>query len=127
MQQPEGHHFGESGDVLLLKKSLYGLKQAGRVWNETLDKALVSMGFQQIKSDASMYVYAKDSVRIFVPVFIDDITIFAPNKTESDKIVAKLKQQFEHQDRGLICFLLRMTSSGTSSSTPLHSFNGNTS
>ena len=58
------------------------------------------MGVQQIKSDASMYVYAKDSVRIFVPVFIDDITISAPNKTESDKIVAELKQHFELRDLG---------------------------
>ena len=38
MCQPEGYHFGAPGDVLLLKKSLYGLKQAGRVWNQTLHK-----------------------------------------------------------------------------------------
>ena len=73
MRQPEGYHFGKQGDVLKLKKSLYGLKQAGRVWNETLDKALVSMSFKQLKSDPSTYVYGRDGARVTVPVFIDDI------------------------------------------------------
>lgn len=36
MQQPEGYHFGNPGDVLRLNKSLYGLKQAGRVWSQKL-------------------------------------------------------------------------------------------
>ena len=36
MEQPDGFHFGNPGDVLCLRKSLYGLKQAGRVWNRTL-------------------------------------------------------------------------------------------
>ena len=37
---PEGH-------VALLKKSLYGLKQAGAVWWATLSGALVDLGFKQ--------------------------------------------------------------------------------
>lgn len=43
MTQPEGYHFGEPVDVLLLKMSLYSLKRAGHGWNRTLDKTLVSM------------------------------------------------------------------------------------
>lgn len=45
MEQPEGFHFGKPGDVLRLNKSLYGLKQAGRVWSKTLHDSLVKLGF----------------------------------------------------------------------------------
>jgi hypothetical protein len=45
MKQPEGFVQKNSDWVLRLQKSLYGLKQAGRVWIETLHKALKSMGF----------------------------------------------------------------------------------
>ena len=46
MQQPEGYHFGKPGYVLRLRKSLYGLKQAGRVWSNTLAERLIAMGLQ---------------------------------------------------------------------------------
>ena len=78
MQQPEGYHFGAPGDVLRLKKSLYGLKQAGRVWNQTLHDELLKMGFARLESDASLYIYRKDSTRIIIPIYVDDITIASP-------------------------------------------------
>jgi Reverse transcriptase (RNA-dependent DNA polymerase) len=48
MQQPEGFEVGRPEHVCKLRKSLYGLKQAGRVWNKTLQSVLLSMGFQQV-------------------------------------------------------------------------------
>ena len=41
-----------SGDLaLLLKNSLYGLKQAGRLWSKLLDSKLRQSGFQQCMTD----------------------------------------------------------------------------
>ena len=87
MEQLEGFHFGNPEDVLRLKKSLYGLKQAGRVWNKTLHSTLLKLGFSWLQSDASLYVFRRDSVRLIMPVFIDDITIASSNVAESDRIV----------------------------------------
>jgi hypothetical protein len=42
MQQPEGFEVGGPDHVCKLRKSLYGLKQAGRVWNQTLNSVLSS-------------------------------------------------------------------------------------
>ena len=82
MQQPEGFEVGSPGDVCKLDKSIYGLKQAGRVWNKTLHSVLVSMGFERIQSDYGVYIYLKDKTRIIMPVFVDDITLVGKDKEE---------------------------------------------
>ena len=86
MEQPDGFHFGNKGDVLRLLKALYGLKQAPRVWNRTLHAMLKKLGFIRLKSDASLYLYRRDAVRIIMPVFIDDITIASTDAAESDRL-----------------------------------------
>lgn len=48
MEQPEGFVVpGKEDHVLLLKKSQYGLKQAGRRWYETLAEYLKDIGLTQ--------------------------------------------------------------------------------
>lgn len=64
MTQPEGFPQGEYGQVLKLRKSLYGLKQAGQQWNKKLSAKLQSMGFSCLQSDRSCYLYSKGTVRI---------------------------------------------------------------
>lgn len=97
MQQPEGYHFGNPGDMLRLKKSLYGLKQAGCVWNKTLHDTLCSMGFNRLKSDSSLYVYSRGSTRIIIPIYIDDMTISSTSDAESDKVVAEPPSSQTHR------------------------------
>ncbi|GMF32576.1 unnamed protein product [Phytophthora lilii] len=46
---------GEGDVVCLLLQSLYGLKQPSRVWNETIDKLLKSMGFKAADADPCVY------------------------------------------------------------------------
>ena len=69
MQQPEGFEVGGPDYVCKLRKSLYGLKQAGRVWNKKLYSVLLSMGFQQVQSDHGLYIFSKDDICIFLTVF----------------------------------------------------------
>jgi hypothetical protein len=64
MQQPEGFEVGGPDHVCKLRKSLYGLKQAGRVWNQTLNSVLSSMGFKRVQSDHGLYIYLRDDLRI---------------------------------------------------------------
>ena len=58
MAQPEGFiKSGQENKVCRLLKSIYGLKQAGRVWYETISKTLQKkLGFQQLHSDAGVHV-----------------------------------------------------------------------
>ena len=42
---PEGVELDDNFDCLELVKAIYGLKQASRVWNETFDSFVCSIGF----------------------------------------------------------------------------------
>ena len=56
MKQPEGCAVkGKEKLVCKLKKSLYGLKQSPRCWNEALHKHLKKVGFEQTNSDPCVY------------------------------------------------------------------------
>ena len=106
MQQPDGFHFGKPGDVLRLVKSLYGLKQAGRVWFLELSRVLKEEGFTRLKSNASLFLWRKDDIRISMPVFTDDITIASPFTASADQVVAKLSEHFKLRDLGPTSWLL---------------------
>jgi len=55
MQQPEGFEDG-TGQICLLVKTLYGLKQSGRRWNIELNTKLKKHGFKCICLNPCMYV-----------------------------------------------------------------------
>src|SRR5690606_6678652 len=53
MQQPDGFEQGGAGQVCLLKRAIYGLKQAGREWNETLNEFIVQeLGFHRCVNES---------------------------------------------------------------------------
>ena len=58
MEQPEGFVVkGQEKKVCKLVKSIYGLKQAGRVWYELMaDTLRRKLGFERIHSDAGVYI-----------------------------------------------------------------------
>lgn len=95
MQQPEGFARGNTGDVLHLVKGLYGLKQAGRLWNQKLHSVLLQMGFQRLKSDASVYVYFKNGVQVIISIFIDDITLAGRSLASIKAVIAELATHFK--------------------------------
>ena len=57
MSQPEGFIDPDHPEyVCKLKKSLYGLKQSARCWNQTLDSFLVTNGYRRGGADNCIYV-----------------------------------------------------------------------
>jgi Reverse transcriptase (RNA-dependent DNA polymerase)/GAG-pre-integrase domain len=72
---------------LLLKKNLYGQKQAGRVWNQYLHDRLLARGFKQSAVDMCLY-YRKD---VALLIYTDDGILIGPNPKDLDAIIALLK------------------------------------
>jgi len=44
------------GEIYKLKKALYGTKQASRMWNKEITKALISYGMEQARTDPCVFV-----------------------------------------------------------------------
>ena len=72
----------DSDWVLELHTSLYGLKQSPRQWYKKLHSVMCELGFERVQCDNSIWMYKKDSTRIIVPVYVDDMTIVAKNKSD---------------------------------------------
>ena len=101
MEQPEGFAVGDPREmVCLLKKSIYGTKQGGNRWNQNMRSVLEAIGYTQSYSDASIYIYFKDNVRIILPVFVDDMTFASKCPAAIDKTIKELSQHFKLLDPG---------------------------
>ena len=57
MRVPPGINSGNNSLVCKLRRSLYGLKQAGREWGLLLTSFLVSWGFVRSTIDVCLYTY----------------------------------------------------------------------
>jgi hypothetical protein len=106
MEQPERFEVGGPEYVCRLRKSLYGLKQAGRVWNKKLHTTLQSMGFARIQSDHSVYVFVRGPLCLILPVFVDDITLACKDASLIDSTVNELATHFKLRDLGHTEYLL---------------------
>uniref|UniRef100_A0A251S8S4 Putative reverse transcriptase, RNA-dependent DNA polymerase n=1 Tax=Helianthus annuus TaxID=4232 RepID=A0A251S8S4_HELAN len=83
-----------------LQRSLYGLKQSGRMWYNRLSEYLEKEGY---KSDViSPCVFIKRSLSNFtiIAVYVDDINIIG-SPEEIEKAAQLLKKEFEMKDLGM--------------------------
>lgn len=102
-QQPEGYIVpGKEGLVWKLNKSLYGLKQSGKNWNDLLSKELLLENFNQSIIDPCMFVKVDENKRIIILVWVDDILIAANNLDTVTEVKTLLKQKFDMKDLGQI-------------------------
>lgn len=105
MEQPDGYEI-EPGKCCRLIKSIYGLKQAGRVWNETLDKVLKNYGLERSKMDQCIYFSNNEKRILILAIYVDDILIFSNDfKTEAD-LKKELQRHFKMKDMGAASSIL---------------------
>lgn len=94
------------GDTCLLKKSLYGLKQAGRQWNIRFDKKLKDMGLEQSLNEPCLYMRHQDDKYLFVLVFVDDVLIASDCEGRICRFKNELKKEFDLKDYGKVKYFL---------------------
>ena len=89
-----------------LKRSLYGLKQAGRTWNKTLDRALTGLGFCRLDAETCLYIYREGKQLCYLVVYVDDLLLAATSRPFMDKVKAKLAAKFKMRDLGKATYAL---------------------
>jgi len=104
MELPEGE---DKRGYCKLNKALYGLKQAGRMWNNTLNEALLKLHFKRFKSDPCVYIKKnnKNEITCILAIYVDDILI-AGNDEEIVKTKDSIKNKFKATDVGEVDFII---------------------
>ncbi|KAL0281726.1 UNVERIFIED_CONTAM: Retrovirus-related Pol polyprotein from transposon TNT 1-94 [Sesamum radiatum] len=107
MDQPEGFTtVGEEQKVCRLQRSIYGLKQAFRIWNTRFDEVI--RGYDFIKNDHDPCVYKKisGSSVAYLVLYVDDILLIGNDVKMLGDIKAWLSTQFSMMDMGEASYIL---------------------
>lgn len=100
MKQPPGFIEGDSSRVCLLRKSIYGLKQAARAWNEAIHNVLANEEFTQSKVDQCLYSKQIDGDWCYILIYVDDVIVACKSVKQSTEIENILSSKFEMQNLG---------------------------
>ena len=104
MRLPEGCG-ADSGKVVKLAKSLYGLKQASRSWNELLVKTLLKFGFEQCGTEQCVFRLLNNdgSICFLLAFHVDDIVV-AGQKDDIEVLKQALGSVFPIKSFGEVTF-----------------------
>ena len=102
VQPPPG--FEMPGKVWLLKRALYGLRQAPRAWHQTLKIELEGLGYRESMADPSLFL----GNNVALLIYVDDILIAAPTIAEIKTVKDQLLGKFEARDMGDASLFLNM-------------------
>ena len=93
MEQPQGFVVpGKEHMVCILKKGLYGLKQAGRMWNQKLSALLLTLGF--IQNEVDLCLFMKDGTLI-VAIYVDDLIVCGKTSADISEFISKFRKEFD--------------------------------
>lgn len=98
LKQPPGFEIGDK--VYKLKKSLYGLKQAAKVWNETLNSSLLNNGFMRSDIDKCLYTYSSGGATMMILIHVDDLLVISNNQEILCEKMEKIGKLFALKDLG---------------------------
>ena len=110
MEQPEGQVIPEKESLVCkLERSLYGLKQSPRCWNELLNTFLVvELKFRRFLGDTATYARGQGVKTVYIEVYVDDLLIMSQLMQEIQEVKDKLNKRFEMVDFGEVSTVLKI-------------------
>ncbi|GJU49616.1 retrovirus-related pol polyprotein from transposon TNT 1-94 [Tanacetum coccineum] len=107
VSQPDGFMDKDNPNyVYKLKKALYGLKPALRVWYDMLSSFLISQDFSKGSVDPTLFICRDGKELLLVEIYVDEI-IFAASTPEFCDLFSKIMcSKFKMSTMGKISFFL---------------------
>ena len=94
MKQPERFEVkGKEHLVCKLNRSLYGLKQSPRCWNEALNSQLKKMYFKQLENDPCIYTLTLGGEIYIAAVYVDDIILASKSSTHIQEFIKSISER----------------------------------
>jgi hypothetical protein len=81
-----------------MRKSLYGLKQAPRTWYSRFATYLTTLGFIEVKSDISLFIFRCGSDTVYLLLYVDDIILIASSTELLRRTISALQREFTMKD-----------------------------
>ena len=94
MERPDGYHDGNSGLVCKLNKTLYGLSQSPKAWNDVFTTFLQQYNFTPIASDPCVFVGKACGEQIIFALYVDDVLFLAPTQAAISDVINTIKSKF---------------------------------
>lgn len=88
-----------------LKRSLYGLKQSGRMWYNRLSEYLIKEGFHNNQISPCLFIKRTKSGYVIIAVYVDDLNIIG-SPEEIRQAADYLTREFEMKDLGITKYCL---------------------
>ena len=109
MKQPEGFvELVKDHMVCKLKKGLYGLKQLGQVWHQTLKREMEKLAFRPSEADTMVFFCFKDDKVEIVRWYINDGLVVTSCTRSMECVVKDIGGSFDIQDLSKPDHLLRI-------------------
>ena len=103
MEQPEG--FKEPGKedwVWHVEKGLYSMHQAGCVWNQTLNDAMVSeWGFTRLPSDYCVYYHQDSHGTVITAIHVDNFISITSSAAANQRFHDQMLQKWKISESGV--------------------------
>ena len=101
-----------------LLRSLYGLKQSGRLWNQNVTVFYKSIGFRQLNGDPSILIRQSRNEISIGSVYVDDFLLASNTMATLEALKELLAKEYEMKDLGEVKTIIgwqitRDTATGT--------------
>ena len=107
MRQPEGFVVkGKEHMYCKLNKSIYGLKQAPKCWNESIHNYLLSLKFRVSVCDSCLYINNDDGTKFYIAVYVDDLFLCCQNLDKMNRVKKLLSDRYEMKDLNELKYFL---------------------